>query len=114
MTRPGRLIRRKRFGLAASFVMPVDELASLPIHVGRNPEELVLGLIEANGLEGEIVHPGKERLFQPFPDGDIAVGFSLLRRALVRREADFRPFSSDASLLVAEGYAIPLLHGPLF
>jgi hypothetical protein len=61
--------RMSFFGLAASFMMPVDELAPFSIHVGRNPEELVLGLIEADGLEGEIIHPGQERLLQPFPEG---------------------------------------------
>src|SRR5208337_4586155 len=90
------------FGLAASFMMPVDELAPFPIHVGRDPEELVLGLTEANGLKGEIIHPGKEGLFHQFPDSDVAVRLSFLCRALVRDEADFSPFSGDASLPVKE------------
>ena len=34
------------FGLAASFMMPVDELASFPVHVRDDAEELVPGLIE--------------------------------------------------------------------
>ena len=91
------------FGLAASFMMPVDELTPFPVHVRDDPEELVLGLIEGDGLEGEIVHAGKVRLFQPFPDGYVAVGLSFLCGALVRDEANFRPFSADMSLLVEEG-----------
>jgi hypothetical protein len=87
------------FGLAASFMMPVDELTPFPIHVRDDAKELVLGLTEAHGL---IIHAGKKRLFQPFPYGDVAVRLSLLCGALVRDKADFRPLSADISLLVEE------------
>jgi hypothetical protein len=64
------------FGFAASFMMPVDQLMPFPAYVRHDGEELVLGLAEANGLEGEAIHPGKERLLQPLPDGEIAAGLA--------------------------------------
>jgi len=89
------------FGLAASFMMPVDELISFPIHVRSHSEELVLDPIESDCLEGEAFH-GKVRLSQLLPDGDVAVGLSFLRRALVWDKTDLRPFSADASILIKE------------
>src|SRR5208283_349048 len=78
-----------------------DELIPFPVHVRDYAEELVLRLIEADGLERETVH-GKMGLFHQFPDGDVAVRLSFLCRALVRDEANLRPFSGNASLLVEE------------
>jgi hypothetical protein len=42
--------RMRFFGLAASFMMPVDEPAPFPIHVGRNREERRNRICPPDGL----------------------------------------------------------------
>ena len=92
------------FRFAASLTMPANECASFPVHVGHHPEELVLGLIEGDGLKRKAVHTGEVGLLHHFPDGYIAVGLPLLGRGtFARDEADFSPFPADVSFLVEEG-----------
>ena len=63
------------FGLPAPCMVPADQSSSLPVHIRYDPEELVLGGCEGDRLKGK--HPGKMGLVQLFPDGQVAVGFSL-------------------------------------
>jgi hypothetical protein len=90
------------FGFAAPLVVPVDQLLSFPVHVGDETEELVLSVIEGNGLKGK--HVSKMRLLQLFPYGDIAIGLPLLCRALgIGGKTDFSPLAGDPSLPIMDG-----------
>lgn len=90
------------FGFAAPFMMPVDQLLSLPIHIRYHPEELVLGVLNADRSKGK--HPGKMGLVHSLPDGDITVGLPFLGRgAFMGDKAYLRIFSRDVSLGIKEG-----------
>ena len=90
------------FGFAAPFMMPVDQLLSLPIHIRYHPEELVLGVLNADRWKGK--HTGKVGLVHALPDGDITVGLSLSGcSASSGDKAYLRIFSRDVSLGIKEG-----------
>ena len=90
------------FGFAAPLMVPVNKRFSLPVHIGDETEEFVLGVVEGYCLKGK--HVGEMGLRQLFPDREIAVGLAFLRRTLsVGDKTDFSPLAGDASLLVIEG-----------
>ncbi len=92
------------FGFAAPLMVPMDKFLSFPVHVCDDPEQLIPGLIERDGLKGKMLHAGEERLFQPFPYGYVAVGLPLLCGTLgIGNKAHLCPLSGDVSLFIMDG-----------
>lgn len=80
------------FRFTTSLMLPVDELTSFPVHICYDPEELVPGVLEGDGLEGKTIHTGEVGLLHQLSDSYIAVGLCLLRcGTFIGDKADLKP-----------------------